>query len=248
LDYLNRYLRTKTIQINNDNLVITPFNFKKQELKWDGFSIGNKRSQKSARAYNKSKELKSNYKHYILQYWETNGIDLTHNDVTRFELELGYRHLKKYDFKSISDLFDVGYLVKLLRQETIDWLKIYKVKLRDIKSQRKEKAILKGKEIEYIKWGKLPTTAKTLNVITHLPAEINNAKRTITFSIEQIRKDPTASTTETHINFITSISHGFDLESYVENKINEKFPKIPLDEDHPISVLRNKMRRFDSDG
>lgn len=248
LDYLKRYLRTKTIQINNDNLEITPYRLKKQELTWDGYSIGNKRSQKNARVYNKSKELKSNYKHYILQYWEINGIDITRNDVTRFELELGYRHLKKYDFKSISDLFDAGYLVQLLRQETIDWLKFYKVKLRDIKSQRKEKAIQKGKEINFIKWSRLPSTTKSLDMVEYLPDEHLNAKKSLTFSLEQIRKDPASTTTKIHIEYITTISSDFGLENYVLNKINEKFPCIRLDDDHPVSVIRSKLYRFDGGG
>jgi|LSQX01.2.fsa_nt_gb hypothetical protein len=246
LDYLNRYLKTKTIQINNDNLGITPFNFRKKDLKWDGFTIGHKRSQKYARVYNKSNELISNQKHYIIQYWVSNSIDITHNDVTRFELELGYKHLKKYNLKNPADLFDTGYLGELLRQETIYWLKIYKVKLRDIKSQRKEKAISKGKEIEYIKWSKLPSTTKPLDMVEYLPDERLNAKKSLTFSLEQIRKDPTSTATQSHINHITTISSDFGLENYVLNKINEKFPYIRLEADHPISVLRNGMCGLDN--
>lgn len=238
LGYLTRYLKTKTIQINNDILEITPFKFKKNELKWEGFSIGKRRSQKFARVYNKSNELKSNDKHYIIQYWEMNRIDYSHNDVTRFELELGYKHLKKYNLKDISDFFDAGFIAKLFQIETEKWLRFYKVKLQDIKDLRKDKAIQKGKEIHYIMWNKLPSTTIKIDTIQNLPEERINAKKNITFSIEQIRKNPKSNVTHTHIDYIATISGVFGLNDFVFTKIDDKFPNILFDKDHPMAILK----------
>lgn len=237
LDYLNRYLRTKTIQINNDILQVTPYAFKKEELKWSGFTIGNKRSQKQARVYNKSDELKSNPKHFINLFWKLNGVNFSFDDIIRYEIELGFRHLKKYKVDSISDLLDVKFLTQIFKEETFDWLKFYKVSLRDAKTLRKDKAIKKGKELKYIKWNKLPVLTKTLEKIKHLPNEQVNAKKSITFSIEQIRKNDDHISTTTHVNYIKTIVNDFELQSYVLNKINEKFPNIIFEDNHPIKTL-----------
>jgi len=109
MDLFRRYLRTKTIRINNENLIVDGVHFNKQKLSWDSYTVGSKKYQKTAEIYNKTAEIKVSGKEYITEYWENNGLK-TNDEVGRFELKLGTRHLKKYKFDSFNDFCDSGYI------------------------------------------------------------------------------------------------------------------------------------------
>jgi hypothetical protein len=241
LNLLRRYLRTKTIQINNNKLEVTPKKFIKDELKWLSFTIGTKHYQKFARVYDKVQELKISGKSYIIDYWIKNNIDI--DSVARFEIELGSRHLKKYEFSSIHEFNDARFLSRIFFAEVSDWLKIYQVKLNDIKSHRKDVAIKKGTEIQYIKWNELPDCMMPLDTIPLLPNEILNAKKSITFALREIRSEHAVNCTSNTITYIHNITNQYNLHGYTQTKINFLFKDIiPFSQDHPIDILLQSLK------
>lgn len=236
LDLCRRYLRNRTIQINNNNLEITPQKFKKSELKWAGYNIGNKRYQKHVRVYDKVAEIKKTGKNYIIDFWKLNGIDI--DAVVRFELELGKRHLKKYQFNTIHDFRDAGLLSKILFAEVHTWLRFYQVRLDDILHHRKDIAVRRGKERAFIAWEKLPQSTQPLNTIEILPNDLINAKKTITFTLRQMSRSITTDNTDTMIKYVYNIAKQFKLQAFTNNRINILYNHhLPDDEAHPIVLL-----------
>ncbi len=219
MDLFRRYLRTKTIQINNENLSINGTSFNKAQLRWESYIIGSKKYQKTAELYNKTKEIKVSGKQYIADFWKENGLDIL-EDIGRFELKLGTRHLSKYQFNSFTDFCEAGYLGQILFEEVGSWLKFYQVSLETVKNHRKDIAIKKGKELKFIYWYKIPQLTMPLDKVVPETDGINEAKKSITRAIGEIQKGYAIDSTATLINFVEATATEYQLYYYAIQKIN----------------------------
>ncbi len=238
MDLCRRYMRTKTIQINNNKIDVNAMKFNKPELSWAGYVIGSKKYQKFVRVYDKVAEIRKSGKDYITKFWLKNNMET--NAVGRFELEIGYRHLKKYPLTSIHQFSDTGFLSGILHDEVTNWLTFYQVKLHDIKQYRKDVAIKKGKEKPFIFWDRLPVSCLSLETIEYFPNELLNAKKSITFALREIMKDPKVQTTYQTITYIYNIASQYNLHRFTSNKINFLYKDQQLtDQTHPIVQLRS---------
>lgn len=218
MNLFRRYMRTKTVKINNENLVIDGVHFNKAELNWGSYTIGSKKYQKTAEIYNKTAEIKVSGKEYIMEFWKNNGLD-TNNEIGRFELKLGTRHLKKYKINSFNDFCDAGYIGEILVEEVHNWLRFYQVSLSDIKNHRKDAAIKKGKELKFIHWDKVPQSMIPLDKVNYVSDGIHEAKRSITHTMGEIQKEYTIDSTETLINFIEVTTTEYQIFNHTIAKI-----------------------------
>lgn len=218
MQLLRKYLRNKTILIGNQNLNIRGDCFNKSELKWNSYTIGSRNYQKSAKIYNKSEELKVSNKEYITEFWKLNRLNTT-QDIGRFELQLGTRHLRKFQFNSFTDYTDAGFLGKILNDEVKNWLKFYQVSLIDLKNHRKDIAIKHGKEKHFILWDMLPSSSIQLEKVINVPNPEHSAKRAITYTISEIKKGNTSDLTETYIDYIYATSTKYHMLNYSITKV-----------------------------
>jgi len=219
MDLFRRYMRTKTIQINNENLKINGVNFNKAELCWESYIMGSKKYQKTAELYNKTHEIRVSGKQYIADFWKENRLDVS-DGIGRFELKLGSRHLSKYSINSLSDLCDARYLGKMLFEEINNWLRFYQVSLTDIKNHRKDIAIKKGKELRFILWDKIPQFTNPLEKVVTKSDGINEAKKSITRAINEIQKGYAIDSTATLISFIEVTANEYQIQYHAIKKIS----------------------------
>lgn len=219
-EYLRRYIRNKTVLIGNENLNIHGISFDKKTNQFRSYSLGSKKSQKSAKLYNKSLEIKDSEKNYISNFWQKNNLDVN-REVGRFEISLGSKYLKKYEIKSLMQLSDISFVGSLFKEEVSNWLKLYHVKFKDLKAHRKEIAIRKGKQIKFINWQEIPTKRIGLEMTEVKVDPINNAKRTITFAAsELINAFPEyISTTGSTMNCLVTITNNYGLEKHASKKL-----------------------------
>lgn len=218
MDLFRRYMKYKTIQISNENLIINGVHFNKPEHKWDSYIIGSKKYQKTAEIYNKTAEIKVSGKEYITKFWKGNGLEIN-DEVGRFELKLGSRHLKKYRINSFNDFCDASYIGKILADEVQNWLRFYQVSLNDITTHRKDIAIKKGKELKFINWDKLPQTMIQLEKVNYVSDGIQEAKRVITHTISEIQKGYAIDSTETLIKFVEVTTTEYQIFNHTITKI-----------------------------
>lgn len=240
MDLFRRYLRTKTIRINNENLVIDGVHFNKQKLNWDSYTVGSKKYQKTAVIYNKTAEIKVSGKEYISEYWHNNSLNIS-DEVGRFELKLGTRHLNKYKFNSFNDFCDAGYLSQILHAEMINWLRFYQVSLDDAKNHRKDIAIRKGKELTFIHWDKLPQTMNKLEQVSLVSDGIQEAKRVITHTINEIQKGYTIDSTETLIRFVEVITTEYNLYYHSIKRLGTAIKRNPSG-NRELIILWKKLK------
>ncbi len=226
------YFRNRTIQINNEALMITPKDFKKKTLMWNMYTIGSKSSEKFARVYNKSQEIKYSGKEYILDFWHLNGLEK--ENVYRFEISLGWKILKMYPSLSLKDLSKPEILSELLEKEVRKWLIFKYVKLEFLRNHRKEHAFNKGTERPLFKWNRLPKQINYLTKVPVAPRKRNEAKRSITFSLGKVREDPACSTTMDYVKVIKTTAGDFDLVDWMNVKIDYMFRKNGID---PIPIF-----------
>jgi hypothetical protein len=150
--------------------------------------------------------------------------------------------LKKYALNNITDFTDAGFLSKIFTNEVSDWLRFYQVKLHDIKTLRKDSAIKHGKEKLFIDWSQLPHSTKMLSMVPCLPNDTVNAKRVITFSLKELRKEPNVNVTNTTLDFIKNTSCTYNLEKYTANKISVLFKSdVESVEANPIKDFLNMI-------
>ena len=223
LALLTKYIKSYTIQTSNDAIQILPTAFKKKDLSFLGWSIGKGKSGISARVYNKSEEIVKTKKTYIADYWSNNGI--TTETVGRFEIQLTFTRLKKYnlDLSSIEKLSDAVFLASLFTNEVKPWLKFYRVRKKDYLNHKKEVAIKKGKEISYIKWDELPVKTELLEFSDFISdRDRTNARNTISFLLKDIHRNPTCTTTA-QVEVIQMYMNNYDLKEYVTRKIDYLF-------------------------
>jgi len=224
MKYLKRYIRTKTILFKNDNLKPNGQSFIKQELNFKSYSFGSRKYQKTFTVYNKTKEIKKSGKNYISKFWETNSLDNIEKDIFRFELQLGTRHLKKYDLKDICMISDTKLIGDLFKNEVSNYFKLYQVKLKDIKRYRKDVAIKKGREIKLFDWKRIPKGSHGLQIVDIKTNPQHQAKRSITFALDILIQDysDNVTTTGSTVDFISTVSNNYDLSRFTINKIMHK--------------------------
>jgi len=228
---IDKFMVSQTVQTNSDNLSINPLKFRKHELKYDGFRIGDKAYQKTLIIYNKSDEiLNKSGKTYISEFWQENGID-TNRKNGRCELYMGCRHLKKYQLSSFDDFCNPEFLGRLFYDEVHDWSKFYHVRLKDYTKYRKSIAIKKGRELTFIHWNRLPKTSTPLVTYTSEPNDICNAKRAVTFSLKEILKNKNCTSTENKIRFIQDTTIEHNLFKDTNAKINDILKNEPTEND-----------------
>ena len=242
MDLFRRYMRTKTIQIGNENLNINGVNFNKAELTWESYIIGSKKYQKTAELYNKTNEIKISGKQYIVEFWKENRLDIS-DDIGRFELKLGSRHLSKYSINSFTDLCDARYLGKMFFEEINNWLRFYQVSLANIKAHRKDIAIKKGKELKFIHWDKIPQLTHTLEKVVSKSDGTNEAKKSITRAINEIQKGYVIDSTTTLINFIEVTTTEYQLHEHAIKKISASLSSNPKE----FENLKFLIDRLNSD-
>lgn len=243
-EYIKRYTRTDTIQINNDNLKICGDTFNKKAVKFDTYYIGRKKYQKVAQSYNKTQEISSSKKNYITKYWELNNLN-TEKEVGRFELQLGSRHLKKYGITSLRQLADTTFIGSIFKDEVGSWFKMYQVKKKDIKAHRKNIAIAKGRELKIFKWNHIPHESIGLKLIDVQPNQEHQAKRTVSFSLDHlISKYPNNySTSGNTVNYIQSVANNYDLDHFASKKIKEKLGKATHLDNNQKSFINRELNK-----
>ena len=241
-DWIVRFSKTKTIQINNNNLDITPHKFNKEELKYETYKIGNKNYQKIATVYNKTKEIRSSKKDYITKFWQLNGLSTT-EEIGRFELSLGYRHLKKYVITSMEQISDIKFIGAIFKEEISGWFKLYKVKLQDIKNHRKNIAIEKGKQISLFKWNQIPHKSTGLETKEIQPNKEREAKKSVTFSLSYLIDNfpNNFSTSGCTVGCICSVTEDFDINNHMTRKLKEKLGKATHLDNNQKSFISREL-------
>ncbi|MFA9390541.1 MAG: hypothetical protein ACERKD_12065 [Prolixibacteraceae bacterium] len=241
MDLLRRFTRNKTIQVGNNNLKVDPGYLEKTDHTYDSYRIGNKRCNKSAIAYVKTKEIKNSQKDYIKEWWELNGID-SQQEVGRFEIQLKYLQLKKYHISSLEILLDTSFIGSLFRNEVEGWLEMYRVKLQDLKKHRKDIAIRKGKKLKLFHWQDIPTISIGIQLEDAKIDPIMNAKRSISFSVDQLvnqYNNDEFTVTGGTLNYINNVTVEYDLQDYTKGKFQKGFDKSEkLGETDRVFILR----------
>jgi len=245
VDILNKFVKSHTIQTNNDALSILPTAFNKKELRWLGWSIGKAKSGISARIYNKSEETLVHRKDYIASYWRKNK--LFGENIGRFEIQLNSRRIKKYniDLPGIQKLTDARFVSTIFKSEVQSWLKFYRVRRKDFLNHKKEVALKKGKEIQFIMWDKLPVQLELLTDESFVSnSGFINARNSISFSLHEILKNPSTSSTA-QIEVIKKYADDYCLWHYVRNKVESLFIYGSRTQ---LEALKNQLFGSDSTG
>ena len=222
----NKYTKSHTIQCSNKAIKVLPMDFNKDDLKWSGWNIGKKKSGISARYYDKTKEIQSSGKDYVVGFWNVNGIPTER--VGRFEVQLNGSRLKKYhiDLSNMDMLTNAEYLGTVLRKEVQSWIRFFRVRKKDVLNHKKETAINRGHEIRFIRWSHLPNRTDLLEYNDHKPyASITNARNSISFALSEILRHPNTSTT-TQSDLVEQYAKKYHLEEFVQRKISALFGNV----------------------
>jgi|WetSurMetagenome_2_1015567.scaffolds.fasta_scaffold00016_113 hypothetical protein len=223
VDMLNKWSKSYTVQTNNNAITILPTAFNKKEHRWLSWSFGKGKSGISARLYDKSNEIEQTKKQYIVDFWRNNGIPSA--NVGRFEIQLNYKKLKHYqlNLQSLERLSDAGFVGAIFTNEVKSWLRFYKVRRKDMLNHKKDYAISKGKEIQFIKWEKIPVKMDLLQFDNHISnGSVINARNNISFSLREILKHPDTSTTA-QVEVIHKYANDYQLQDYVRSTIKNLF-------------------------
>lgn len=223
VDMLNKWAKSYTVQSNNDAISILPTAFNKKEHRWLGWSVGKGKSGISARLYDKTNEITQTKKEYITEFWRKNGIPTTY--VGRFEIQLNYKKLKRYqlNLSSLEKMSDAGFVGAIFTNEVKSWLRFYRVRRKDMLNHKKEYAVSKGKEIQFIKWEKIPAKTELLQINNHITnGSVINARNNISFNLREILRHPDASTTA-QVEVIHKYANDYQLQDYVRSTIKNLF-------------------------
>jgi len=223
VDILNKWAKSYTVQSNNDSISILPTAFSKKEHRWLSWSMRKGKSGISARIYNKTDEIAQTKKEYIADYWRKNGIPT--ENVGRFEIQMNYKRLKKYqlNLSSLEQLSDAGFVGAIFTSEVKSWLRFYRVRRKDMLNHKKEYAISKGKEIQFIKWERIPVKMELLQINNHITnGSVINARNTISFTLREILKHPDTSTTA-QVEVIHKYANDYLLKDYVRSTVINLF-------------------------
>ena len=223
VDMLNKWAKSYTVQSNNDTINILPTAFRKKEHRWLSWSIGKGKSGISARLYDKSNEIKQTKKEYISDFWRKNGIPTA--NVGRFEIQLNYKELKQYqlNLSGLEKLSDAGFVGAIFTSEVKAWLKFYRVRKKDMLNHKKEYAITNGKEIQFIKWNRIPAKMELLQINNHISnGSFINARNNISFNLREILRHPNTSSTA-QVEVIHKYANDYQLQDYVRSTVKNLF-------------------------
>jgi hypothetical protein len=173
--------------------------------------------------YNKSEEIAVSGKKYVADFWRINEIPT--ENVGRFEIQLNYRRLKKYNLTlaNMKQFVDAEFLGAIFENEVRPWLKFYRVRKQDMLNHKKEIAMKKGKEVHFIDWNYLPSNTELISIENHVSNSARtNARNNISFNLHEILLHPHTSTT-TQIDIIQKYANDYDLKPYVTSKIRNLF-------------------------
>ncbi|HEX2920667.1 MAG TPA: hypothetical protein VHO50_05830 [Bacteroidales bacterium] len=223
VNMLNKWAKSHTVQLNNNAISILPTAFNKKEHHWLSWSVGKGKSGISARLYDKSNEIAHTKKEYITDFWRKNGLPTA--SVGRFEIQLNYKRLKRYQLNMVSleNLSDAGFVGAIFTNEVKSWLRFYRVRKKDMLNHKKEYAIGKGKEIQFIKWERIPVKMELLQIDNHITnGSVINARNNISFNLREILKHPDTSTTA-QVEVIHKYANDYLLQDYVKSAIKNLF-------------------------
>jgi hypothetical protein len=223
VDMLNKWTKSYTVQTNNDAITILPTAFKKKEHRWLSWSFGKGKSGISARLYDKSNEIERTKKEYVTDFWRKNGIPTA--NVGRFEIQLNYKKLKRYqlNLSTLKQLSDAGFVGAIFTNEVKSWLRFYRVRRKDMLNHKKEYAISKGKEIQFIKWERIPIKTELLQMDNHVTnGSVINARNAISFTLREILRHPDTSTTA-QVEVIYKYANDYQLQDYVRSTVKNLF-------------------------
>lgn len=236
---LNKWARSYTVQSNNDAITILPTAFNKKEHRWLSWSVGKGKSGISARLYDKSHEIAQKRKEYVSDFWRNNGLPT--ENVGRFEIQLNYKKLKRYQLNllSLEQLSDAGFVGAIFTNEVKSWLRFYRVRKKDMLNHKKEYAISKGKEIQFIKWERLPNKMELIKVDNPITnGSVINARNNISFNLREILKHPDTSTTA-QVEVIHKYANDYQLQDYVRSMVKSLF--YDATNNQYIALLNNLM-------
>lgn len=247
ISLLNKFSNSHTVQINNDSITVIPTAFHKKNLEWLSWSIGKNKSGICAKVYDKTQEVGLTKKDYIKDFWLANGV--FDDEVGRFEVQLNYKRLKKYDLTidSLKDLGNAKFISAIFEQEVNTWLKFYQIRKKDFLNHKKEVALKKGKQINYIRWEKLPSDIHLVKYVDCKPhRSIVSARNAISFSLKEILMNPHTSTTA-QVDVINKYANDYGLKGFVEakakdlfeNNLKEPYLDILKSLDCDIELIRN---------
>lgn len=235
-DHFNKWDKSHTIQLSNDNIDIRPEKKNKKLLQWKTWYIGHKSTGISATVYNKKDELRNSQKDYIMDFWIRNNLNI--ENVGRFELKLWSKKLRKYKINSIS-MLTPEFLRTIFEEEIKNWFNLYKVRRKDFLNSKKETTIKRGHEIQFIKWSKIPIARTGLKYYEYVSdGSIINARNNISFNLHEILLHPNTSTTA-QIEVILKYTSDYCLQDYTKNKI------ITLLRYNDNNILNELLKRFD---
>ena len=118
---------------------------------------------------------------------------------------------------------DAGFLGTIFTNEVRTWLRFYHVRKTDIINHKKEVAIKKGSEIQFIKWHKIPTKQIQLKTYDHKPnSAVINARNSISFTLNEILLRPNASTTAM-VETVQKYAADYELQDYLKYKLIKVF-------------------------
>jgi hypothetical protein len=216
----------KSVVINNNNLKLSSNNLNYDNGTYATFHLGSSKSILTASFYNKSLELKKSSKHYIVNFWKKNGLNLS-EDIYRIEFKFKYKRIKDFnlDILKIKDIKNLN-IILINEIKNKKWLTFYKVKAQDNKrGVKKETLIRNGSEYRWMHWNNLPVNNKLLpkNNTNITPDIINQIKTTITTLLKFIKKNPFIPNNE-KIATIEELAKKNGLEEYTITKIYHYFP------------------------
>ena len=138
--------------------------------------VGKRSSDKSARLYNKSKEIREHSnKTYISQVWTKSGLKQD-EDTERFEIVLKSKVMANYD---IWKLDDPKYMASIFRTETEKWVGFYRI----TKDTNKARA-MKANKFDLIDWETLGAELLPKSKAKK-PTEVYRAKQAIKTILRQ---------------------------------------------------------------
>ena len=137
--------------------------------------VGKRSSDKSARLYNKTKELEYSNKTYISQVWTKSRLKQD-EDTYRFEIVLKSKVMANYD---IWKLDDPKYLASIFKTETNNWASFYRI----TKDTNKARA-MKANKFDLIDWDTLGAELLP-KAKAKKPTEVYRAKQAIKTILRQ---------------------------------------------------------------
>jgi hypothetical protein len=90
-------------------------------------------------------------------------------------------------------------------------------------NHKKEYAITNGKEIQFIKWNRIPAKMELLQINNHISnGSFINARNNISFNLREILRHPNTSSTA-QVEVIHKYANDYQLQDYVRSTVKNLF-------------------------